>query len=176
MIFLYILIGIIVLLIILSLVAPKKFDVNRSMIINRDKKTVFDYLKYIKNQDEWSPWMKRDPDMHREFDGEDGNVGFVSRWDSNHKQVGAGEQEIKLILPNERIENEIRFFKPFKSVNTGYFVLREVEPSKTEVTWGFHGKHKPPMNVMMLFMSMDKMVGKDFEEGLHDLKLVMENT
>ena len=43
------------------------------------------------------------------------------------------------------------------------------------MTWGFSGKNKFPMNIMMLFMSMDKMVGKDFEEGLATLKKQLEN-
>lgn len=40
--------------------------------------------------------------------------------------------------------------------------------------WGFYGVSKFLMNIMMLFMNMDKVVGKDFEEGLVKLKIILE--
>ena len=103
MILLYILLAIVAIVVILVLVAPKKYHLSRSIQINRPIGEVFEYLKYIKNQDHWSPWIKRDPDMKQTFTGEDGTVGFVSHWESDHKQVGVGEQEITLILPKELI-------------------------------------------------------------------------
>jgi hypothetical protein len=174
MIVLYILLGIVALLLILAVAAPKKYNVQRSVTINRPVNEVFSYLKLIKNQDHWSPWKKRDPNMIQSFTGIDGTVGFVSKWDSDHKQVGAGEQEIKKIVHNEQIETEIRFLKPWKSISIGFFKLNEIEPSKTEVIWGFRGENKPPMNIMMLFFNMDKAVGKDFDEGLSSLKSTLE--
>ncbi|MEM7187317.1 MAG: SRPBCC family protein [Bacteroidota bacterium] len=171
---LYIIAALLGLLIILALVAPKKYRVSRSIDIQRSKADVFEYLRFIKNQDHWGPWQKRDPEMQRKFTGEDGQVGFVSWWDSDHKQVGSGEQEIKVLQPNDRIEAELRFFKPWKSQSTGFFELNDNGDQSTKVTWGFSGTNKPPMNIMMLFFNMDKAVGKDFEEGLADLKSILE--
>ncbi|TDI73332.1 MAG: polyketide cyclase [Bacteroidetes bacterium] len=173
--FLYILGIIIGVLVLLASFAPKKYDVNRSIVINRPRPEVFQYLKYIKNQDEWSPWKNRDPEMKQTFSGEDGTVGFISKWDSDHKQVGAGEQEIIGITPDEQIRTELRFLKPWKSVSTAYIETRESADGATKVTWGFSGTNKVPMNIMMLFYNMDKAVGKDFEEGLEELKIVLEN-
>ena len=175
MILLYILAGIIGILIVLAIVAPKTYDVSRSITINKSKAEVFEYLKYIKNQDHWSPWQKRDPDMKRKFTGEDGTLGFVSWWDSDHKHVGSGEQEIVVLKPNDRIECALRFLKPWKSESTGYFDLSGAAEGATKVSWGFNGVNKPPMNIMMLFFNMEKAVGKDFEEGLAELKRVLES-
>lgn len=170
-------IGIIVAIIIfLALVAPKKYNVYRSIEIDRPLSEVFEYLKYVKNQDHWSPWAKRDPKMKQEFSGEDGTVGFISKWESDHKQVGAGEQEITSIESNKQINVTLRFFKPWKSESSGYFDTTDAGAGRTNVVWGFHGTHKVPINVMMMFMNMDKMVGKDFEEGLFDLKKTMESS
>ncbi|WP_339831884.1 SRPBCC family protein [uncultured Altibacter sp.] len=174
MIFLYILLGIIALLIVLALAAPKKYDVQRSIIVKRPLTEVYNYLKFVKNQDHWSPWKKRDPNMKQTFTGTDGTVGFVSKWESDHKQVGSGEQEIMTLIENERVGTEIRFLKPWKSVSNGYLLVREISPNETEVIWGFNGENKPPMNIMMLFFNMDKAVGKDFEEGLTSLKIELE--
>jgi len=91
-----------------------------------------------------------------------------------NKEVGEGEQEIMKIIDGERIESELRFFKPWKSTSDCYTSVNDTGSGKTKVTWGFSGKNKFPMSIMMLFMSMDKMVGKDFEEGLATLKTVLE--
>jgi len=172
---LYILAALVGIIIILALIAPKKYQVSRSISINRSKADVFEYLKYMKNQDHWAPWAKRDANMKQVFTGTDGTIGFVSAWDSDHKQVGAGEQEIKMLQPNDRIESELRFLKPWKSQSMGFFALEDEGSNATKVTWGFYGSHKPPTNIMMLFMNLDKAVGKDFEEGLASLKHILEN-
>ncbi len=70
---LYILAGIVVLVIILALIAPKNYDVSRSIKVQQSVPVVFEYLKYLKNQDNWSPWGKRDPNMKKEFEGIDGD-------------------------------------------------------------------------------------------------------
>ena len=112
--------------------------------------------------------------MHKEYRGTDGEVGSVSYWRGN-KEVGEGEQEITKIIDGERIEGELRFLKPWKSESDCYFETKDTGSDATEVTWGFSGKNKFPFSIMMLFMSMDKMVGKDFEQGLSTLKSLLEN-
>ena len=114
----YILAGIVFLIIILAAVAPKHYDVSRSMVINRPLTEVFEYIKFVKNQNYWGPWNSRDPEMKQTFRGEDGTVGFVSAWESDHKQVGSGEQEITKVIENEVMETELRFLKPMKSEGT----------------------------------------------------------
>ena len=173
MIFLYIFLGILILLILLAIIAPKKFHLERSIVVEKPIAEVFHYLKSVKNQNDWSPWKKKDPDMKQEFFGEDGTVGFISRWEGN-KDVGVGEQEIKRIVENEQIDTELRFFKPWKSVSDAFLKVREINSNSTEVIWGFSGVNKVPFNIMMLFFNMDKTVGKDFDEGLNDLKQVLE--
>ena len=171
--FLYIVSGIIVLIIILGLLAPKSYEVNRSIVINDLLPEVFQYLKYIKNQDNWSPWKKKDPNMIQTFEGTDGEVGFISKWEGN-KGVGTGEQEIKHIVENDRIETQLRFLKPWKSQSDAYMKVEEIGENETKVVWGFSGKNPIPFNIFMLFFSFEKAVGKDFEEGLTNLKQVLE--
>lgn len=170
---LYILVALIALVFLLALIAPKTYDVSRSISISRPKSEVFDYLKSLKSMDEWSPWAKKDPNMEKKFSGTDGEVGCVSSWKGN-KDVGEGEQEITRIVDGERIEAELRFLKPWKSTSDCYTSVEDSGSGNTKVTWGFSGKNKFPMSIMSLFMSMDKMVGKDFEEGLTTLKTVLE--
>ena len=170
---LYIVLGIVLLILLLAAIAPKTYNVFRSIEINCPKDEVFNNLKYLKKQDEWSPWAKRDPNMEQKFTGTDGEVGAISYWNGN-KKVGEGEQELTKIIEGERIDSELRFLKPWKSTSDAYLITESVDAQKTKVTWGFSGKNKFPFSIMMLFMNMDKMIGKDFEEGLASLKKIME--
>ena len=160
---------ILVLLIILSLIATKSYHVFRSIELDQPTDKVWNHLKYLKKQQEWSPWARKDPNMDQKFTGIDGEVGAVSYWNGN-KDVGEGEQEITKVIDGKRIEQDLRFLKPYKSQSDCYMDLEELEGNRSKVTWGFTGNNKFPMSIMMLFMSMDKMVGKDFEQGLKNLK------
>ena len=170
---LYILLALVIIIAVLSIIAPKGYNVNRSVTIDQPISTVFDFLRYLKNQEKWSPWEKKDPNMKKDFKGTDGQVGAINKWEGN-KEVGTGEQEITLIAENEVIESRLRFFKPWKSESDAYLMVNETEGGQTNVTWGFRGKNKFPVSIMMLFMNMDKAIGKDFDEGLANLKKVLE--
>lgn len=159
---------------VMAAIAPTDFQVEREIVINKPKAEVFEYLKFVKNQKEWGPWNKRDPNMKQTYKGTDGEVGFIAAWESNHEKVGAGEQEIKKIVEGERIENELRFKVPFESKSNGYYITESAGDDKTKVKWGFTAKAPIPMNIMFMFMDIDAEVGKDFEEGLADLKTVLE--
>ena len=171
---LYILLAIVVIIAFLAIIAPKSYDVNRSITINQPVSRVFDYLKYLKNQAQWSPWEKKDPNMKKDFEGVDGQVGAISKWEGN-KEVGMGEQELTRIVDNEVVESKLRFFKPWKSESDAYIKVKESDGGGTTVTWGFAGRNKFPVSIMMLFMNMDKAIGKDFDEGLGNLKAVLES-
>src|SRR6218665_1038696 len=173
MIALYIIGGIIVLILVLALVAPKEFKMHRSVIVNRSKQEGVDYIKALKKQGEWAVWQKMDPNIKNEYRGIDGTVGFVSAWEGNNK-VGKGEQEIKSIREGERVGYDLRFEKPFKARNDAYIELETVGNNQTKITWGFFGKTVFPMNIFYLFVNMDKMIGKDYETGLANLKAILE--
>lgn len=173
-IFLYVIAAIILLIVVLGLIAPNSYEVRRSIIINHPLPETFQYLKSIKNQNDWSPWKKKDPNMTQTFEGTDGEIGFVSKWKGN-KDVGEGEQEIIAMIENESIDSELRFFKPWKSRSIAQLLVDKVDENQTMVTWGFSGKNPFPFNIFMLFFNFDKAVGKDFEEGLESLKKILEN-
>jgi len=170
----FIIVGLIILILFLSLIAPKKYSVEREVVINKPKAKVFEYLKQLKKQDNWSVWSKMDPNMKHDYRGTDATVGFVSAWEGN-KNVGAGEQEILSIIDGERIDIELRFLKPWKSTSPVYLTTDAINEGQTKVTWGMSGKMPMPMNIMLLFMNMEKQLGKDFTDGLNNLKNILES-
>lgn len=161
-------------ILIAALFARKDYKVERSITINRPKQVVFDYVKLLKNQNEFSVWAKIDPEMKKDFRGIDGTVGFISAWDSKVKEAGKGEQEIVKITDGERIDYVIRFLKPMKSTDYAYMSFKAENDSTTNVTWSFYGKMKYPANLSLLFLNMDTMLGKDLSGGLSNLKTLLE--
>src|SRR5688572_18337268 len=99
---------------IVALFVKGDYAEERHVVINKPKQEVFDYIKHIKNQDNYSVWAQKDPDMKKEYKGTDATVGFVSAWDGN-KEVGRGEQEITNIVEGERIDVKLRFKEPLNA-------------------------------------------------------------
>ncbi len=168
------LVMLIAILLLVALFAKKDYAVERDIVINKPKQEVFDYIKLLKNQNNYSKWATMDPDMKKEYRGTDGTVGFVSAWDSDKKDVGKGEQEIKNITDGEKIDYELRFIKPFQATDHAYMATDAVSENQTKVKWGFNGRMNYPMNLMLVFMNMEKMLGGDLQTGLSNLKNVLE--
>lgn len=167
--------SIIVLFLIIALFIKKDYSVEREIIINKSKQEVFDFIKFLKNQDKYSKWATMDPNMKQEFKGTDGVVGFVSAWESDKKDVGKGEQKITKIIEGERVETEIHFIKPMEGIANVYMTTESNSISnQTKVKWGFNSRMNYPMNIMLLFMDMEDMIGKDFSIGLTNLKNILE--
>ncbi len=157
-----------------ALFIKKEYKVDREIIIHKPKEVVYDYAKFLKNQDNYSVWMKIDPNVKKEYRGTDASVGFVSAWSSDNKDLGKGEQEILGIKDGERIDYELRFIEPFESTEKAYMSFESLDSAKVKVKWGFNGKMDYPMNLMMLFMDFETMIGKDLQDGLYELKSIME--
>lgn len=168
------LLTLVVLALLLALFLPKQFAVEREISINQPKDTVFNYVKYLKNQDTFSVWATKDPAMKKTFTGTDGTVGAIAGWDSKDENVGVGEQEITKIIEGERIDFELRFKAPIESTDFAYMSTEAISPNQTKVKWGFNGKMPYPMNLMLPFMNMEQMLGKDLQDGLNNLKVVLE--
>jgi hypothetical protein len=158
---------------VLTFTTPSDFKVERETTINKPRADDLAYAKILKNQNEWGPWVKQDPNIKLNYKGTDGEVGFVSAWESENENVGVGEQEIKKITDN-RIDTELRFKKPMEATNQAFMILEEVSPTQTKVKWGFSGSMPKPMNLLLLVMDMEAAVGKDFESGLANLKAILE--
>lgn len=173
MIVLYIILGLIAAILLAGLVISKDISATREIVINKPVTEVFNYIKYLKNQQHYSKWASLDPAMKNEFRGTDGTVGFLNAWEGN-KKVGQGEQEITGIVEGKSLSTDLRFIKPFKSLAKAVMTTEAVDAGSTRVTWGFKSKMNYPMNVMKLFMNMENAVGNDFSTGLTNLKAVLE--
>lgn len=152
----------------------RNYEVSRSIIIYKPTPEVFSYVSHIRNQDAYSAWAKKDTASEKSYTGSDASVGFVAKWNSEVKDVGQGEQEIIKITPGKRIDMELRFKKPYKSTNYLYMETTALDEAETKVTWNFSGTVPYPLNISLLFLNMETNVGKQLNEGLVNLKALLE--
>ena len=150
----------------------KEMIIEQSVVIDKPRQEVYDYLKHAMNQNEFSVWNMTDPDQKITSEGTDGTVGFVYTWDSQNKNVGAGAQEIKNLVEGERIDYELRFERPMKNVSQSSFILTDAADGGTEVTWDFRGPMKFPMSLFSGFFA--KTLGKQLAQSLQNLKDKLE--
>jgi len=168
----------IVLLILLSLpflsalFLPRKFVIEREVVIKKPKQEVFDYVKHLKNQEKYSKWALIDPKMKTSYRGTDGTVGFVMAWESNNQDVGKGEQEITKIAEGDRVDVEIRISEPFQSVDPAYTATEAVADDQTRVKSVYLGKMPYPMNLLCGYVQ--NKIGEDMATGLTTLKNLLE--
>lgn len=169
---LFVILGLIALLLIIALFVKKDYAITKEIVINKPVAEVFNYVKYLKNQDNYSIWNQIDPGMKKVYTGTDGTIGFIYAWDSENKNAGKGAQEIKAIDENKRVDVEIRFEKPMEGTNQASVITTPIDSNKTKVEWGFYGKSPYPFNLMNL--CMDALVGGDLQKNLENLKKVLE--
>jgi hypothetical protein len=171
MITLFIIAGIIALFFIIALFTRKRYNVRSEITINAPRQKVFDYIKQLRNQDNFNKWVMVDPNMKREFKGIDGTVGFIYAWNGN-KKAGAGEQEIKAITEGKSIDTEIRFVRPFAGLAYVNMSTVSIAENQTKVSWSNVSKMTYPMNIMVSMI--EKMLVKDMGISLANLKNILE--
>ena len=163
--------GIIALLLLIALFMKREHYVKREIVINAPRQKVFDYVKLLKNQDEFNKHAMAGPDRKREFKGTDGTVGYIYAWSGN-KNAGVGEKEIKNIIEGKKIEMEIRFVKPMQATAKIIMETESLSDDQTKVCWSNAGTLKYPLNI--LIPMMEKHVAKDMDTSLSTLKNILE--
>lgn len=166
--------SIVVLLLIAASFTTKNYSIKKEVMINEPDSLVYIYLSHLKNHRNFNKWLKTDPNMKESFSGVDGTVGFIYCYDGN-KKTGAGEQEITGLVKNKRIDIELRFKRPFKSICQTPYELNKINDNQTNVTWTMRGSFNYPMNAALLFINMDKFLGNDVQTSLNNLKTLLEN-
>ena len=157
---------------IMAAAKPDTFRVERSAIVNAPADRVFPLIADFREWLKWSPWEGRDPALKRTYSGADRGKGAAYAWDGN-KNVGSGRMEILEASSPSKIVIKLDFLKPFEAHNVAEFTMLP-QGGATNVIWVMHGPAPFMSKVMQVFMNMDRMIGKDFETGLANLKTITE--
>lgn len=152
---------------------PAEFSVTRSATMMAAPAAIFPHVNEPRKWEPWNPWGKIDPAMKLTYAGPAAGVGASYAWVGN-SEVGEGKMTVTESQPNERIRFRLEFIKPMAGVSDTLFTFKPEGPG-TSVTWTMSGKNNFIAKAVCLFMSMDKMVGAQFEQGLASLKTIVES-
>jgi hypothetical protein len=157
---------------IMTLRQPDTYTVERRGVVKASPDSVFAYINDFHRWDAWSPWAKLDPAITITHSGAPAGPGAIYEWTGNSK-VGIGRMEIKQSTAPSDVAIALHFIKPVDSESVLTFQLAPKEGG-TEVIWTMRGEATLMSKAMGVFMSMDKMIGPDFERGLSQLKTAAE--
>ena len=154
--------------------ADDTYTVERSTTIAATPERVYREVADFHRWPHWSPWEDVDPDLRRSYSGAESGVGAVYEWSGNRK-AGRGRMEIVEAQEPTTVRIDLHFEKPWKARNDTAFSIAQ-EAFGSRVTWSMTGRKTLVTRVMGVFMSMDKLLGKDFEKGLARLKATAEQS
>ncbi|WP_018341503.1 SRPBCC family protein [Cytophaga aurantiaca] len=158
----------IALLLIIALFIPKDYTVSVSTTINKPQKEVYEYVKLIKNQENYSVWVMEDTNIVMTYTGIDGTVGFLAQWKS--EQMGEGEQQITKV-DGERVDVALRF-KGHGDEQKAATIVKAINENQTQVTNEFYGHTGYPFNIMCF---VGKMFITDAQtKNMANLKAILE--
>jgi len=172
---LIVLASLVVVFLVVAAFQPEDFKVERSITVAASPAAAFDQVNDLHRWLEISPYVKLDSAAKYTFTGPSAGVDAALAWTGNSK-LGEGKMTVVESRPGEIVRMRLDFEKPFKSTSLTEFTFRPLagEGDQTAVTWSMTGKKNFMSKAMCLILSMDKMVGGPFEEGLANLKSVVE--
>ncbi len=150
---------------------PQTAQVERSISINQSADKVFAIVNNPSRFNEWSPWHEIDPNTQYEFSGPESGVGAKMSWNSEHKHVGKGTQEIIESVTNEKVVVALDFGQQGQPVAE---ILTAADGDSTNVTWKLLSDAEGNIIGKYFNLMLDSMVGPMYEKGLAKLKSVAE--
>lgn len=155
-----------------AMLQPDTFRMQRAITIKAAPEKIIGLIDDFHAWSTWSPWEHLDPAMQRSYSGPARGKGAVYGWQGDSK-VGAGRMEVLESSPPSKVVIKLDFLKPFESHNMTEFQV-ETKGDTSTVTWVMTGPSAFMTKLMGVFVSMDSMVGPDFEKGLAQMKQVAE--
>jgi len=151
---------------------PTDFRYARTATMSAPADEVFAQVNDFHKWNDWSPWAKLDPAAKNSFEGPSEGEGAIFRWSGND-EVGEGKMTIIESRPGELVKIKLDFVKPFEGTATAEYTFQP-QGDQTAVTWAMYGKNDFVGKAVSLFMDCEKMVGDQFDQGLANMKAVVE--
>lgn len=155
----------------IGFIAPKKYDMTRSIWIKANRKTVWNQAALFNNFDNWSPWRELDTAMTHTLEGTDGTVG--AKWIWKSKTAGNGSMTNTEVTGMDSRTYDLRF-EDWGGVSSCKMTFKD-SADGTIISWGMKGENNFMGAIFMFFMGgMEGAVGKDYDKGLEKLKKYCE--
>jgi len=163
-----------ILFLIVAALGKSEWQIAEEIKIQRPSQDVYDYIRFLKNSDDYNKWVMTDPGMQKTFTGTDGTIGFIYSWESKISNVGKGDMEIIHLLEGSKVDYQIRFKKPFEATSYASLILTRVSDRLTNVCWTFKSRNTFMMKVLHLALNLKKGLKKDLQISLQNLKGILE--
>jgi effector-binding domain-containing protein len=147
---------------------PRKVRVERSLVIHAPADVLFQEVNTMKSWPRWAPWFHLDPQMEITYFGPESGKGAGYSWKSTHRKVGNGQVMIAASGGDSVLVN-MEFMGHGTAVASYKF---NPEGSGTKVSWTMENDMGINPFTRYFGLMLDKMVGPDFEKGLHNLDSV----
>lgn len=164
---------IVVIYIVLGLVGPSTYKVERELLIDASPNKVWSQVSDFNAWENWSPWKEKDPTMVNTIEGTPASIGHSNSWSGNPETSGKGGMTFTSIEENKSLTYDLSFTEPWEMSSTGGFTLTE-QDGKTLINWYDTGDIPFAQRPMMLFMDLDQMMGPDFEKGLKNIEQLVK--
>lgn len=170
-----VLIALIAFVCLIAVFTRKKYTIKREITINAPVEKVYEYVRFHKNQKEFNQWLSYDPNAKIEIRGDaDGQPGSILYFESKHKKSGTGEWENTNFIENKQIDFKIKFIAPYPFTADGSLFFKSINESRSSILWEYHSGMNWPMNITLLFIDMDTVIGADIQSTLDKIKLNTE--
>ena len=150
---------------------PDSFALQRQININALPADIFPWINNLKNMNQWNPWSTQDAKSVIQYEGPEEGPGAVYTWAGG--KMGQGKFQIVDTNSPTQIICRLLMIKPMAADNVVTFNLTSSN-GPTTVVWSMSGKNGFINKLMHIVMNMDKMVGRDFDRGLANLKSLVE--
>lgn len=148
-------------------------EILREISVNSTPEKLFPYLNNSQKMSEWMPWKDSDPDLNMIYSGPAEGVGSKSSWDSTGK-MGTGTAEITESIQDQLVKTKLEYTKPMVMSQMASMSLTPEANGTVMVRWAVNGQNSFFFRVIGIFVSMDKVVGDEFNKGLMKLKTISE--
>jgi effector-binding domain-containing protein len=162
--------ALLIVLAIVGLMLPRRANVARSIAIARPASLVYAAVNSFQLFPQWSPWQHLDPNMQQTIEGPREGVGAKLVWSGNDK-VGSGSQVITASTANQSVASDVDFGKMGVAKSA---LLLVPDGTATQVTWTLEIDLGANPLSRYFGLTMDRMIGKDYESGLRRLKALVE--
>lgn len=151
---------------------PRDFAAARSLLIAAPRERIHALIDDLRQMNTWNPYALRDVGSQIRYSGPERGPGATFEFDGT--KSGSGSLRI-LESEASRIAMRLRMTKPIAADNRVEFTLSPGD-NATLVTWAMSGSQSLPARIMSIFIDCDRMVARDFDEGLHNLKAIAEKS
>jgi hypothetical protein len=170
MIFVYIFIGLIVLLLIIAALMPKTFNIEKTIVISKPVPEVMNKISDLNYYSQWNPWQQMDRTAKNQITGTPKIPGHKYSW--HGKKVGVGSLTLR-DLDNKHIHFDLEFLKPWKSKAKDNWLFEHWGDGETKVTWQNSGELPWPI-ARLMGPVISKNLDHQFGKGLNNLKNMCE--